>query len=108
MLRSAAFAVLCAVPLLAASSPGAALAKKPGNSYTLACVLRGGCEFVCLAPGAAGHKHERIFEKTNVKTVDFIEFNGAAIATIAVSNQHTTTFRLSGTVFYQMPNSLVR
>jgi hypothetical protein len=32
MLKSAAFAVLCAVPLLAASLPGAALAKKPSNS----------------------------------------------------------------------------
>ena len=108
MLKSAVFAVLCAVPLLPALIPGAALANKPANSYTLACVLRGGCEFVCLAPGAAGVKHERIFEKTNVKTVDFIEFAGAAIATIVVSNQHTTTFRLSGTVFCQMPNSLVR
>lgn len=92
--------------MLAAIMPGDATAKKPANSYTLECVLRSGCEFTCLA--AAGVKGERVFEKRNVKTVDFIEFNGASIATIFVSNEQPTTFRISGTVFCQMPNSLVR
>lgn len=106
MLKSAAFAVLCAVPLLAGFIPGAALANKPTNSYTLACVLRSGCHFSCLA--AERGKGELIFERKNVKTVDLIEFGSAAIATIVVSNAQPTTFRLSGTVFCQMPNSLVR
>lgn len=110
MLKSAALAFLCAVPLFAALVPGEATAKKPTISYTLECVLRSGCDFVCLAPAAAasGARHERIFEKRDVKTVDFIEFGGAAVATIFVSNEQPTTFRLSGTVFCQMPNSLVR
>jgi len=43
-----------------------------------------------------------------VKSVDFIEFGSAAIATIFVSNEQPSTFRLSGTVFCEMPNSLVR
>ncbi len=86
--------------------PAKADAKKPANSYTLECILRGGCDFYCLA--AAGLKGERVFEKKNVKTVDFIEFNSAAVATIFVSNEQPTTFRLSGTVFCQMPNSLAR
>lgn len=106
MLKIVAFAFLCAVPLLAAFAPGDALANKPKTSYTLECVLRSGCAFTCLA--AAGVQGERVFERTNVKTVDFIEFNGAAIATVFVSNEQPTTFRLSGTVFCQMPDSLVR
>lgn len=65
---------------------------------------------MCLAPAtaASGAKHERIFEKKDVNVVDFIEFGGSAIATIFVSNEQPTTFRLSGTVFCQMPNSLIR
>ena len=106
MLKSAAVACLCAVPLLAGLLPGAAMAKKPPNSYTLECVLRSGCIFTCLT--ATGVKQETVFEKRNVKTVDFIEFNGASIATIFVSNEQPTTFRLSGTVFCHMSNSLVR
>ena len=106
MLKSAIFAFLCAVPLLSALLPAAARAEKPPNSYTLECVLRSGCEFSCLA--AAGVNRERVFEKKNVKTVDFIEFNGASVATIFVSNEQPTTFRLSGTVFCSMANSLVR
>lgn len=107
-MKSAAFALLFSLPMLAAFAPGDAGAKKPADSYTLECVLRGGCDFFCTLPAVAGTKRTRIFEKRNVRTVDFIEFNGAAIATIFVSNEHTTTFRLSGTVFCQMPNSLVR
>lgn len=106
MLKTAPIALLCAVPFFASLVPGKATAAKPAKSYTLECVLRSGCDFSCLA--AAGVKGERVFEKRNVKTVDFIEFNGAAIATIFVSNEQPTTFRLSGTVFCQMPNSLVR
>lgn len=108
MLKSAAFALLCSLPLLGVFAPGEARAKKPADSYTLECVLRGGCDFFCTSPAAAGTKQTRVFEKRNVRTVDFIEFNGAAIATIFVSNERTTTFRVSGTVFCQMPNSLVR
>ena len=107
MLKSAAVAcIMCAVPLLTTLLPGDAMAKKPPNSYTLECVLRSGCTFSCLA--AAGGKQESVFEKKNVRTVDFIEFNGASIATIFVSNEQPTTFRLSGTGFCHMPNSLVR
>lgn len=109
VLKSAALAFLCAAPLLAGLVPGEATAKKPSASYTLECVLRSGCDFVCRAPVATGGAgRDRIFEKRNVKTVDFIEFGGAAIATIFVSNEQPTSFRLSGTVFCQMPNSLVR
>lgn len=110
VLKTAAVALLCAVPLLVPLAPGEAEAKKPTISYTLECVLRSGCDFVCLAPAAAatGVKRERIFEKRGVKTVDFIEFGGASIATIFVSNEQPTSFRLSGTVFCQMPSSLVR
>lgn len=106
MLKSAVIAILCSVSLFAVFVPGAATAEKPSASYTLECVLRSGCDFACVAP--AGVKSERVFEKRNVKTVDFIEFNGAAIATIFVSNEQPTTFRLSGTVFCEMANSRVR
>ena len=106
MLKSAVIAFLCSVSLFAAFVPGAAMAEKPAASYTLECVLRSGCDFVCLT--AAGSKSEQVFDKRNVKSVAFIEFSGAAIATIFVSNEQPTTFRVSGTVFCQMTNSLVR
>ncbi len=106
MLKSAICACLCAVPLLVTQLPGDAVAQKPPNSYSLECVLRSGCVFTCLAAGV--DKQESIFEKKSVKSADFIEFNGASIATIFVSNEQPTTFRLSGTVFCYMPNSLVR
>lgn len=106
MLKSAVTTFLRSVSLFVVFVPGAATAEKPPASYTPECVLRSGCDFACVAP--AGVKSERVFEKSNVKTVDFIEFNGAAIATIFVSNEQPTTFRLSGTVFCEMANSLVR
>ncbi|MDE0794868.1 MAG: hypothetical protein OSB76_04405 [Alphaproteobacteria bacterium] len=109
VLKSATLALVCAVPFLATLAPGGAIAKKPAVTYRLGCVANSGCEFVCLAPAtaASGAKHERIFEKKDVNVVDFIEFGGSAIATIFVSNEQPTTFRLSGTVFCQMPNSLI-
>jgi hypothetical protein len=70
--KTAAIALLCALSLFAVFDPGEARAKKPANSYTLECVLRSGCHFTCLA--ASGVKSERIFDKKNVKSVDFIEF----------------------------------
>ena len=106
MFKTAAIALLCALSLFAVFDPGEARAKKPANSYTLECVLRSGCHFTCLA--ASGVKIERVFDEKNVKSVDFIEFGRAAVATIFVSNEQPSTFRLSGTVFYEIPNSLVR
>ena len=85
MFKTAAIALLCALSLFAVFDPGEARAKKPANSYTLECVLRSGCHFTCLA--ASGVKSERVFDKKNVKSVDFIEFGRAAVATIFVSNE---------------------
>jgi hypothetical protein len=79
--------------------------KESKSSYRFAC-LQGGCSFVCYP--AAGVKAEALFQRHNVKEVDFLEKGGTAVATVHVLNERPTVLRLGGTVFCEMPNGIVR
>lgn len=91
--------------LVLAVSTAADAQKRKKSSYLFAC-LQGGCSFVCYS--AAGVKGEALFQRHNVKEVDFLESGGTGIATVHVHNERPTVIRLGGTVFCEMPNGIVR
>jgi hypothetical protein len=61
--------------------------------------------FVCHFLSAS--MREVIFQKKNVREIDFAEYGSAATATLRVANERPTVVRLGGTIFCEMPNALV-
>jgi hypothetical protein len=90
--------------VLSIASPAEAQ-KDSKSSYRFAC-LQGGCSFVCYP--STGVKGEALFQRHNVKEVDFLERGGTGVATVHVLNERPTVIRLGGTVFCEMPNGIVR
>ena len=50
---------------------------------------------------------EVIFQKKNVREIDFAEYGSAATETLRVANERPTVIRLGGPIFCEMPNALV-
>lgn len=98
--------IACLVFVLVLTVSSASDAQTRGKSSYLFACLQGGCNFVCYS--AAGVKGEVLFQRRNVKEVDFLEHGGTGIATVRVLNERPTVLRLGGTVFCEMPNGIVR
>lgn len=106
ILKSAIFALLLAGSAIGTVSTAALAAERPLSSYTLSCVLRSGCVFVCHALSASNR--EVIFQKKNVREINFAEYGSAATATLSVANERPTVVRLGGAIFCEMSNALVQ
>tara|TARA_R110000868_G_scaffold1253_6_gene9715 strand:+ start:16694 stop:17014 length:321 start_codon:yes stop_codon:yes gene_type:complete len=74
-------------------------------SYVISC-LQGGCNFVCTS--AAAVKGEVIFQRRNVKDVEFLEKDGTGLATVNVLNERPTVIRVGDAVFCEMQNATIQ
>ena len=94
-----------AVAVSVSVSAPAEAQNKSRSGYLFSC-LKGGCDFICYS--AAGIKGAALFQRRNVKEVEFPENSGTGIATVRVQNERPTVIRLGGTVFCEMADGIVK